>query len=73
MSEQRELPGIEVYKTDNLSLYRDRFELSARTIAILGFIPVVLIEGAWTVLYAVSSGAIRKSKTPLRKWAANDE
>lgn len=60
------LDGIEVYRTDSLWSDSKEFQKQARTIALLHFVPVVQIEGRDTVLYAISSGAIRQAKKGKR-------
>lgn len=65
MTDNIKLPGIEVFRTNQFRLYSDEFRGHARTVALLRFIPVMQIEGADTVLYAVSSGAIRQAKQKL--------
>jgi hypothetical protein len=72
MSERRELPGIEIFRTDDLKEYSISFRRAATICATLGFIPVVQVEDKDIVLYAVSSGAIRKAKVSLQKSVAND-
>lgn len=67
MSDKMEIEGVEAYRTCQLSFHEANFRLVARVIAVCGHIPVVQMEKADTVLYAVRPGLIRKAKKALRK------